>query len=116
MTERNARNQNEPATSLRERLVGLVSTRYGACNREQVATLSKLAGVSYTTLARFVLYDGAKQTQRLRRNTVDRLAIALHVAPSWLADGQGTQQLGFWPILTPTPIEMEIREIGRAHV
>lgn len=95
---------------MRDRLATLIKERYGDLGSKEIAVLSRESGVSYTTLARFLIYRKRKQTKLLRRSTVDRLAIALRVTPSWLVDGQGAQQLGFWPALTPTAAEMEIQK------
>lgn len=95
---------------MRDRLATLIRERYGDLGSKEIAILSRDSGVSYTTLARFLKYGEHKQTKALRRSTVNRLAIALRVTPSWLIEGQGAQQLGFWPTLTPTAAEMEIQK------
>ena len=66
--------------------------------------------MSYTTLARLVVYKSGKRTTTCRSSTLNALAQALDVNPAWLRDGQGTQQLGFWPILTPVKAEGSAEE------
>ena|SRR5467141_4090302 len=98
------------AKLFKDRLRALIIERYGGVRSKTIATLCRDAGISYTTLARFVMYSGSKRTACVRHVTINRLAIALRVTPAWLADGQGAQQLGFWPTLTPSTAEMEIQK------
>lgn len=86
-------------TSLRQRLSELVQQRWGRIESGSIRELAADAGVAYTTLARFLLYDGERATHSLRRDTIVSVALALDVNPNWLAEGRGSRQLGLWPVL-----------------
>jgi hypothetical protein len=93
------------ADAPRERVLDLVNERYGEVTAKTVTMLAVDARLSYTTLARYLLYPQDRATQKLRRSTLRSIAFALDVRPDWLDSGVGTQQLAFWPALLPTDTE-----------
>lgn len=90
---------------IRKRLVTVISKRHGEVNPQVLREVSKKAGISYTTLARLVFYRAEKRTMTCRLATLNAIGLALDASPIWLRDGQGAQQLGFWPILTASKAE-----------
>ena len=93
-----------------DRLREAVKGRYGSLDREALSRLARDAGVHYTTVARLVLYPKSRRTTFPRRSTLNAIALALDVNPGWLSEGQGTQQLGLWPILLPVGAESTVGE------
>jgi hypothetical protein len=89
----------------RRRLGDLIRERHGELKPSTVGIVAARARVHYTSLARYLLYPTATRTGALRRRTFEAVAMALDTNPQWLRDGQGSQQLGVWPILTPAPAE-----------
>ena len=92
----------------RRRIEGLVRKRFGELSTLVVRRLAQECRVSYTTLARFLLYGGRQRTSRLRRGTLDRMALFFDVNPTWLTTGQGTRQLDLWPILVSADAEARV--------
>jgi hypothetical protein len=90
---------------IRRRLADLVRERHKELTCRTVAQVSADARVHYTSLARFLLYSGARRTQSLRDRTLDAVALALDTNPQWLRDGQGPKQLALWPLLLPRVAE-----------
>jgi hypothetical protein len=86
----------------RRRLATLIRERFGDVNPASLAELAAKARVHYTSLARYLLYPASKRTTALRQQTLSAVAMALDTNPVWLRDGQGAQQLGVWPLLTPS--------------
>jgi hypothetical protein len=93
------------ATAIRTRLHTVIRKKFGTVDQATVRQVAMRAGVSYSTLARFLIYEGDGRTRLLRRRTLHDLAVGLDVNTAWLLDGQGTQQLGIWPILSSTSAE-----------
>lgn len=100
-------------TGLRERLTTAISAGLGSIEPSTLRRLAKRARVSYTTLARFVRYDAGKSRSgrprqvsgKLRRATLEALAVQLEVTADWLETGAGSRQLGLWPILVANEAE-----------
>lgn len=93
--------QNRPRQrGTRARLQALLeeSSRYGGVSTQSVRKLATDADLSYTTLARYLLYDPPERTETLRRSSLTSIAHALDVNPNWLRDGQGSRQLALWPV------------------
>lgn len=94
-------------SGLRDRLVQCITDKYKSCDSAAVRQLADSAHVSYTTVARFVIYEpmpkGRAKTRQvtsyLRQSTIEALAVKLEVSATWLRDGQEPKQLGLWPIL-----------------
>jgi hypothetical protein len=86
---------------MRKRVAELVRERYGSTDSAALRQLSVKARVHYTSLARYLSYSQPRRTATMRRQTLSAVAMALDVNPQWLVDGQATQQLGVWPLLTP---------------
>jgi hypothetical protein len=84
---------------LRERLMAEITSKHVDISRKDaVKAVARSAGIEYSTLARYLLYDPPR-TYKLRNRTVDSLALVLDVNPAWLHDGQSPKQLSLWPIL-----------------
>jgi hypothetical protein len=95
-----------PGESERDRLAELVVAKYGPVSKETVRRLAKDAGVHYTSLARYLLYTREqKRTSQLRTATLSAVAVRLESTLEWIRDGQGSKQLGLWPILVSTTAE-----------
>jgi len=98
---------------LRTRLIQCITDKYKSCDSAAVRLLADSAHVSYTTVARFVLYEpvpkGRAKTRQvsshLRQSTIEALAVKLEVSATWLRDGQEPKQLGLWPILVGATAE-----------
>lgn len=73
-------------------------SEYGEVTTETVRALAEKASLSYSTLARYLLYEPPNRTESLRRSSVVAVARALDLNPNWLRDGQGSRQLGLWPV------------------
>jgi hypothetical protein len=106
MQKRTRRQLDAQKKRITDRLVEL----RGELNRDAVAWLSVKSHVHYTTLARYFLYSGKAATNALRDRTLQGVAMALEHNPGWLRDGQGTRQLGVWPILTPAQAECDVAD------
>lgn len=97
------------AAGMRSRMRKVIADRYGDWSPASLRDLAASARVAYTTLARFVAYkEPERRTQSLRPAVLRAVALALDIRPEWLLDGQGDQQLGFWPILVSEEAESEI--------
>lgn len=86
-------------SAVRRRLAEEIENAFGELGTTSVRLLAERAQVRYTTLARFLLYRGLKQTEHLQQRTVVSVCQALNLSPVWLLDGEGAKQLGLWPVL-----------------
>jgi len=94
----------------RNRLTQAITEKYKGLETEGLRRLASDAGVSYSTLARYVRYkpgkDDARQvTHNPRKSTLEALALQLGVSFSWIWDGQEPKQLGLWPLLVASCAE-----------
>jgi hypothetical protein len=97
---------------LRNRLRRMIHDEYGDVTTEALRDLAGRTGLSYTTLARFLTYEGKGSTRSLRNGTIAALSRVLDVRTDWLRDGQGSRQLGFWPRLDPADADALAVETG----
>lgn len=95
---------------MRTRLRQCIEERYGEITPKALRELAAAARVNYTTLARYLRYPTERSVQAPRARTLNQICLALDIRPEWLREGQGTQQLAFWPILLPSDAETEIPE------
>jgi hypothetical protein len=93
---------------VRDRVRSRILEDHGDLSTSALARVADAADMDYTTLARFLhLHGGAAQpTHRLQSRSLERLAVGLGVHPSWLREGQGTEQKGFWPHLLDAEEEL----------
>jgi hypothetical protein len=93
---------------VRDRVRLRIQANHNDLSTSTLARVAEAAGLRYTTLARFLhLHSGASRpTDRLQTRSLHSLAEALEVHPSWLREGQGTEQRGLWPHLVETEEEL----------
>jgi len=87
---------------LRKRLRAAVEQRYGEVRTDSLASLAARAGVHYTVLAKFLLYEAPKQrTHDIKEPNLRKIALALDTTTQQLRFGLQTQQRDMWLFAVP---------------
>lgn len=87
---------------LRKRLRAVVEQRYGKVRTDSLASLADQAGVHYTVLAKFLLYEAPKQrTHDIHERNLRKIALALDTSTQWLRFGMKAQQRDMWIFALP---------------
>lgn len=101
--------------TVRPRVERLIEKQYGAVTKKAIRQLAVAADLPYTTIARFLGYTAAP-TQNMRSRNLIKLAAALDTSETWLLDGQGAEQRGFWPIVVHyTPESGEVKPVEQVQ-
>lgn len=98
---------------LRRRLRAAVEQRYGEVRTDSLASLAEQAGVHYTVLAKFLLYDAPKQrTHDIQERNLRKIALALDTSTQWLRFGVKAQQRDMWLFALPAEEPSEPTDPG----
>lgn len=105
------------AKKTRERVQDAIERHLGPVNSSTLRDLAERSGLSYTTLARYLLYD-PPTIQLPRPSTFEKISRVLKLNPAWLRDGVGDEQLRIWPLVIHTKLDPQsndpIAELRRA--
>ncbi len=87
---------------LRARLTAAVEGQYGEVRTDTLSSLAKRAGVHYTVLAKFLLYETPQQrTHDIHERNLNRIALVLDTSTQWLRFGMKTLQRDMWLFALP---------------